>query len=112
MSSISQLDTLSLRQLYYILSIDLYSMLASGIAADSDDASTRISQSLCSIALDNFGLVLEQDEIRSLFVEPLMSQLQLASVLSDSSSNGVYALSFYHLQFISSFELFISGVSK
>ena len=111
MSSINDLDTLSLRQLYYILSIDLYSILATGIA-DSDDAATKISESLCSIALENFGLILEQDEICSLFVEPLVRHLELTSVFSDSYTQGMYALSFYHLQFMSSFELFLAGLSK
>lgn len=111
MSSIKDLDTLSLRKLYYLLSIDLRSNLLGGLSDTKHDCKT-VAQYICHKAFDTFSIELDEDEIRTLFIQPLADYLEPLSTTSSIQVNGEYALSIYHLEFRSSLALFLAGLAK
>jgi transcriptional antiterminator len=111
MSSIKDLDTLSLRKLYYLLSIDLRSLLLGGLSDTKYDSKT-VAQYICHKAFDAFSIELDEDEIRTLFIQPLADYLEPLSTTSSIQVNGEYALSIYHLEFRSSLALFLAGLAK
>lgn len=111
MSSIRDLDTLSLRQLYYLLSIDLRSILSESIVS-MKGCGKVLARQLCQNAFDSFGLELDEDEISVLFIQPLVDHLQLPSTGGCAHVQGEYFLSVYHLEFNSSVALFLSASGR
>jgi len=111
MSSIRDLDTLSLRKLYYLLSIDLCSKLPGGLSDMKYDSKT-LAQYICHMAFDTFGVELDEDEIRTLFIQPLADYMEPLSSTRSIQVNGKYSLSIYHLEFRSSLALFLAGLAK
>jgi len=110
MSSIRELDTFSLRQLYYLLSIDLRHKTA-GVVAEKQMDSSRIAKQLCDSAAESFGIELAEDEIERLFIKPLAKYMEPIDAKSFRPSQGEYALSLYHLEYRSALELFLTGLA-
>lgn len=110
MSSIRELDTFSLRQLYYLLSIDLRYSIA-GIVAEQDSDCSRITKQLCDSAVENFGIDLAEDEIERFFIKPIAKYMEALDRTTARPSQGEYALSLYHLEYRSALELFLTGLA-
>jgi hypothetical protein len=111
MYNLKRLDTLSLRQLYYLLSIDLWSNLSSCDVLQNS-SSRSLAHKLCLSAVEHFGMQLDEEEIDSLFIQPLISYLQLNTSFDGRESRGQYALSAHHFEFTSALQLFLAGISR
>jgi hypothetical protein len=110
MSSIRDLDTFSLRKLYYLLSLDLRYNL-DGVVGEPESGCRRIAKQFCHSAIDSFGIELGEDEIERLFIQPLARHLEPLDRRPSDRSQGEYALSLYHLEYRSALELFLTGLS-
>ena len=108
MSKLKDLETKQLRQVYYLLSLDLVEVLKNRDEISSIDGG-KISQKICVDANDIFGIVLEANEIQELFITPLINYLDLNTLDICSESNGVYGLTNSHFEFTSSLSLFINS---
>ena len=110
MSSIRELDTFSLRQLYYLLSIDLRNNIA-GVIGEQESDCSRIAKQLCDSAIESFGIDLAEDEIERSFIKPLAKYMEDLDRATSRPSQGEYALSLYHLEYRSALELFLTGLA-
>lgn len=111
MSSIKDLDTFSLRKLYYLLSIDMRYIMIEEFSGSEYD-SRAITKKLSYSALNNFGIELSEDEILQIFVQPLADHLDPLSTINFTHVQGEYALSIHHYDFKSTLALYISGLAK
>ena len=111
MCSIKYLDTLSLKQLYYLLSIDLWSILSHSVDPEGVNGEA-LSRDLHLSAVEYFGINMDEDEIASLFIQPLITYLDFSVILGDGPAHGQYALSIHHFEFDSSLKLFLAGISR
>lgn len=111
MSSIKELDTLSLRKIYYLLSIDLRYRLTEGAYGNEKDGEL-LARDLCNKALDEFDISIDENEIYDFFVKPLICHLEPLSHIGDKHTRGEYALSIHHFEFRSAVALFLSGFAK
>ena len=107
MSKLKDLETTQLRQVYYLLSLDLVEFLKNSDKFSSFNG-TEISQKICVDANDTFGIVLEANEIQELFITPLIKYLDLNTFSICSEDNGGYGLTNSHFEFTSSLSLFIN----
>ena len=107
MSKLKDLETTQLRQVYYLLSLDLVEFLKNSDKFSSFNG-TEISQKICVDANDTFGIVLEANEIQELFIRPLIKYLDLNTFSICSEHNGRYGLTNSHFEFTSSLSLFIN----
>jgi hypothetical protein len=110
MSSIRELDTISLRQLYYLLSIDLRNNIA-GVLAEQESHSSRIAKQLCDSAIESFGIDLAEDEIERFFIKPLVKYMETLDRTTSRPLQGEYALSLCHLEYRSALELYLTGLA-
>lgn len=108
MSKLKDLETTQLRQVYYLLSLDLVEFLKNRDNIASIDG-TEISQKICIDANDIFGIVLEANEIQELFITPLINYLDSNTLDICSEGNGGYGLTNSHFEFTSSLSLFINS---
>lgn len=111
MSSINDLDTLSLRKLFYLLSIDLWSALRKNPSGNESD-NKILAERLCQDAFDNFGIELDVDEVYILFIQPLAKYLKPLTSDRVTRVSGQYALSIHHLEYNSSFEYYLKPSAK
>ena len=111
MSKLKDLETTQLRQVYYLLSLDLVEFLK-----NRDEISTinvdDISHKICVDASGRFGIVLEANEVKRLFITPLINYLDLNTLDICSEDNGRYGLTNSHFEFTSSLSLFINSSAK
>lgn len=111
MSKISELETTQLRQLYYLLSIDVIQTLRSNRTTSRINAA-ELTAKVCVNAMSLFGITLEEEEICYQFIAPLVEYLDLDSHDIGSTSAGEYGLSQYHFEFSSALSLFINARAK
>ena len=111
MSKIKDLETTQLRQVYYLLSIDLVEVLKN-IDKTSKINSAEITHKICVDANDLFGIVLEANEIQRLFITPLINHLDSNTLDICSEENGRYGLTNSHFEFTSSLSVFINATAK
>ena len=108
MSKLNALESTQLRYVYYLLSIDLVEFLKN-TADISDVNADEISHKICYNANDIFGIVLEPNEIKSLFITPLIKYLDINTLNICSAEYGRYGLTHSHFEFTSSLSLFLNS---
>ncbi len=111
MSKISELETTQLRQLYYLLSIDVVQTLRSNRTTSTINAE-ELTTKVCLNAKSLFGITLEEEEIYLQFIAPLVKYLDFNSHDIGSTTAGEYGLSKYHFEFTSALSLFINARTK
>lgn len=104
-SKLVELDSQQLRLLHSALSMDLVSSyILPGLRELSSSA--LISKCFCEYLDSNFGLDVDISDIHDVFVSPLIVFCSF-DILQDLASSE-YAISIYHYDFSTAFQLYLS----